>query len=651
MQKLILLILTFILLQAFVSANPNRELINKAGNSKDFPNDQQLTIFDSTYVDVMETGLSNIFTHRLQKVLTAKGALDLSYVKYDYDPLSAAAEIKRVIIYRANGTQEEIDVKKVQDYPAPARAIYWGAREIILGLGRLEPEDAVEVWLYKKGFTYALLQADDDDKFIPPMRGHFYDIVPFYSDFPVLSKVYLLSLPASKQLQFEFYNGEVTASQTIKQGKTQYTFSKKNIFPIKAESNMVDKSDVAPKLLMSTNPDWKTKSVWFFGVNENFGSFESDPSIKAKVNEILKSAKSEEDSISLLTHWCADEIRYSGISMGKGEGFTLHKGDMTFTDRCGVCKDKAGMLITMLRAAGFKSYPAMTMAGSRIDYIPADQFNHCVTVVMRRNGKYQLLDPTWVPFLRELWSSAEQQQNYLMGVPEGADLGLTDVSSPENHYFHISGNSEISKTGALSGSFILTAEGQSDASVRRFFTGTYKVQWKMYMERELLKVAPRAQLVSVDYGDPYDYQKGPIRIEFHYVIPDYAIVTENEIIFSPLVINNLFKGSQGQLSLNTSLKERKFPFRDRCSRSVLLTETVKLPYNCALAVKPNMEFVNGNAVEYNVNVVVNGSSLIVTEVASYYQRIYEASDWPDFRKAALAQTKLAEEPIILTIKK
>ena len=113
--------------------------------------------------------------------------------------------------------------------------------------------------------------------------------------------------------------------------------------------------------------------------------------------------------------------------MGEGEGFTLHTGEMTFNDRCGVCKDKAGMLITMLRAAGFESYPAMTMAGSRIDYIPADQFNHCVTVVKRNDGNYQLLDPTWVPFLRELWSSAEQQQQYLMGVPEGADLGTTPL--------------------------------------------------------------------------------------------------------------------------------------------------------------------------------------------------------------------------------
>lgn len=47
------------------------------------------------------------------------------------------------------------------------------------------------------------------------------------------------------------------------------------------------------------------------------------------------------------------------------------------------------------------------------------------------------LDPTWVPFCRELWSSAEQQQNYLPGTPEGTDLCLTPISDPENHYVRI----------------------------------------------------------------------------------------------------------------------------------------------------------------------------------------------------------------------
>lgn len=93
---------------------------------------------------------------------------------------------------------------------------------------------------------------------------------------------------------------------------------------------------------------------------------------------------------------------------------------MNYTDRCGVCKDIAGTLIAFLRMAGFEAYPAMTMAGSRVESIPADHFNHCVAVVKLASGTYMPLDPTWVPFCRELWSSAEQQQNYLPGVPEGS---------------------------------------------------------------------------------------------------------------------------------------------------------------------------------------------------------------------------------------
>ena len=121
------------------------------------------------------------------------------------------------------------------------------------------------------------------------------------------------------------------------------------------------------------------------------------PEVKKKVDELLAGVTDEERQIEILTHWVADEVRYTGISMGWGEGYTLHKGEMTFPDRCGVCKDKAGMLVTMLRAAGFESYAAMTMAGSRIDYIPADQFNHSVTVVKRRTASTTCSIPPGCP--------------------------------------------------------------------------------------------------------------------------------------------------------------------------------------------------------------------------------------------------------------
>lgn len=638
--------------------------------AEDYPGANLVVVFDSTIADVQETGLTYVNMHRLYKVLTPAGALQTRVVKIDYDPLSAYVEIRKVVVHKGgeagkqgsgeaweqgsgevgNGESYEV-TSTVLDYPAPARAIYWGAREKMIEVGRLEPGDAVEVWLFRKGFTYALLgdEPGDDDRYIPPMRGHFYDIVPFYSDDPIAEKVYQVAIPADKPVQYEFYNGEVKSSIVRKGEKMVYTFSKKDIRPWKREPGMVDLSDVAPKLLMSTSPDWYAKSTWFYSVNEDFGSFDWTPEIKAKVDEILKDAKTEMDSVSLLTHWVADEVRYSGISMGCGEGYTLHKGEMTFTDRCGVCKDKAGMLVTMLRAAGFESYAAMTMAGSRIDYIPADQFNHSVTVVKLSDGQYHLLDPTWVPFIRELWSSAEQQQNYLLGLPEGADLMVTPLSPPENHYIRIFGTSSLSADGTLEGELTIRAEGQSDGAIRRMFTGNFKDQWDHGMEMELKRVHPAAEMISVDYGDPYEYLEEPIRITYKYRIPGYALVSGDQIIMKSFIASGFMKRAMGHLYADTRTEERTYPFRDRCSRQVQLTESITLPGSYSIVYKPEAEPFSDATASFDgsYEISLDRNTLRMSQLANFNKRIYEPEEWPSYRKAALAQTRFIDEPVIL----
>jgi hypothetical protein len=650
MIKKVFFIVAFLCFSQLAFSESIPELIKNSGNSTDFPQANQLIIFDSTNVDMLESGLSYYYTHSLHKILTPKGAKDFSVFKYGYDPLSAYVDIKKINIYRKDGSIDEIDISKVQDYPAPARMIYWGAREKMIEIGRLEPGDAVELFLFKKGYTYALLQ-DNDDKYIPPMRGHFYDIVPFWSSDPLLLKYYSVSVPQEKLIQYRFYNGEAESSSILKDDKTIYTFIKKDIMPIKHEPSMVGLSDVAPKLLISTSPNWEAKSLWFYNVNEDYGSFNSTPEIDKKVAEILVGAKNEMDSISLLTHWAADEIRYSGISMGPGEGYTLHSGEMNFTDRCGVCKDKAGMLITMLRAAGFESYPAMTMAGSRIDYIPADQFNHSVTIVKLHNGNYKILDPTWVPFLRELWSSAEQQQNYLMGVPEGADLMETPVSAPENHFFKINGKSEILENGTLKGEFLLTAEGQTDASIRRMFTSNYKTEWKNSVERELLRVSPQAEIIEMDFGKPYEYQKDFIHITIKYIIPNYAIVTNEEIIFTPIVVANLFKRGMSHMYMNTNYENRQHSFKDRCSRLVELNETVKLPKKGKLITFDFEENVGNELTSFAGNITLKGRSLKINEKVVLSKRIYQASEWDTFKDVVNSQKQFANTPIIIDLTK
>lgn len=650
MKKTFLFLLAFVLGAVLTSpaADDIRLTLNKFKDLKKYEGHHVVALFDSTRVKVEESGLSKVYMHQLYKMLDAQGCLSKRVVTLGYDPLSAYVKIMEVNIYKPNGDVIRLDTSLVKDYPAPARAIYWGAREKMLEVGRLEPGDALEVKLFRKGFTYALLfDEPGDERYIPPMRGHFYDIVPFWSSEPIAEKVYQVSLPTSKKLQYEFYNGEVRVSSVLRGDQFFFTFTKKDIMPLKSEPSMVAWSDVAPKLLLSTSPDWKAKSLWFYGVNENYGSFETTPEITAKVVEILKGATSELDSISRLTHWVADEIRYSGLSMGEGEGYTLHKGEMTFRDRCGVCKDKAGMLITMLRAAGFKSYAAMTMAGERIDYIPADQFNHSVTVVQRRDGSYMLLDPTWVPFTRELWSSLEQQQGVLMGLPEGADLMYTPISAPENHPVKITGHSKLLPDGTLEGSFTITGEGQSEAAIRGVFSGSTPTEWDKNLERELLRIHPRAQILERSFTHPDDYLSQPIEIRVKYRIPGYAVNGKGQMVFTPLLFNGLFMRAQPQLGMSIGISERKYAFRDRCSRWVEIEETIELPEGWQpQQLQQNVQLL-GDAASFDGNALLKGNQLSIKHKAVYNKRIYEPGEWPNFREVLKAQRWYMDNPLLL----
>lgn len=644
-MKKYLLLFFMIVSSIMASAQSTKELIDKVADCSKYEGYDYVVVYDSTDVVMEDSGLSHVNMHKVIKMLTYRGCEQNNVVKIDYDPLSAYVEIKEVKIHRNDGTTETV-TNPVLDYVAPARMIYWNASQKMVEVGHLEPGDAIEIVSYKKGYTYALLQSDDDSKYIPPMRGHYYDIIEFFGNQPIINKVYTVSVLKSKELQFEVYNGELKTAAYNRGDRMVYKFEKRDIMPVHTPRNTVAKSDILTKLLLSTSPDWYAKSIWFYGVNEDYGSFTSTKAVKDKVDELLKPAKTELDSISILTHWVADNMRYSGLSMGPGEGYTLHNAEMNFTDMCGVCKDKASLLIAMLRAAGFKSYAAMTMAGSRIDRIPADQFNHSVTVVQRRNGEYQLLDPTWVPNTRELWSSAEQQQNYLMGLPEGADLMETPISPSENHYVIVNGKSEIKNDGTLIGEFSIEAEGQSDAAVRGVFSGRYS-DWDNAVRAELLRIDPRAIITSVKYTDSDEYLKQPVAISYKYQIPNYATISENEIIFTPLLAKNVFKRAMAHLYMDTSVETRDYAFSDRCSRLVKITENITLPKYSETIYIPESKEITSEYVNYNGGYVINKRNLKFHQTIDLGKRIYQAEEWQDFRNAVINQNNFANENIIL----
>lgn len=144
MKKQLSVTLACFLLASVTASAQGWRTYEEAAQGKAYEKSDCVTLLDSTLVSVQPSGQGSFAVCKVIKVQTPKGTVSNRVIKYDYDPLTAHAEFKRVTVYRADGNVENLDVTKTCDYAAPARAIYWGARQIMLEVGALQPGDIID---------------------------------------------------------------------------------------------------------------------------------------------------------------------------------------------------------------------------------------------------------------------------------------------------------------------------------------------------------------------------------------------------------------------------------------------------------------------------------------------------------------------------
>lgn len=302
-----------------------RALVAKAGEAKDYPEAGYIAVFEKIDVTVEETGLAHYRRHTLTKILTDGGALAKAALRFDYDPASNFIAIESVRIFRKGGAVEIVDLAGVKDLFAPASMIYWGARMKVAQLPRLAPGDAVEVKTYKKGFEIAYLASGEgggasaagEERYIPPMRGSFYDVVYFQEAYPIKAKRYDLHMPKDKPIRYRVYNGSLFSAQSFDGKGTHYSWWIENVPALVEEPRSAEAPDIVPKLVLATLSSWEEKSRWFAAIHDTI--YKDNAEIKALVKDLTAGLKTDVEKVAELQHWSAQEIRYSGVSMGKGK--------------------------------------------------------------------------------------------------------------------------------------------------------------------------------------------------------------------------------------------------------------------------------------------------------------------------------------------
>lgn len=628
-----------------------REML-KAVTAEKYPGADAVVVLDKTHVDVEESGLSHVYRTQLVKVLTEAGAAKYATMRFDYDPASSYAEVRGLKIYRADGSVEDVPVSRILDLPQPQFMIYWGPRMKLASVPKLNPGDAVEIETYSKGFVIAYLHDPaqaGDEKYIPPMRGHYYDVVLFQGDLPIVKKVYTIVLPRDKPIRAEVFNGELAGETSFDDKSLTYTWWKTDVPAVKREAKMVEDTDCLPKLVLATVKDWPQKSRWFYHVNEDVDTFAWNDAIKAKVDEITKGLKTDDEKRKALLAWVARQIRYSGISMGKGEGYTLHPGVMDFNDRAGVCKDIAGMLITMFRAAGFThTYPAMTMAGARVENLPADQFNHCVVATEIAPNTYKLYDPTWCPFSSEIWSSAEKPQNYVIGSPRGEELMETPPAPASDNFVDLTADERIDEKGNLEGTLTVTGGHYSETNLRWavVFSPAYAV--KGTFEHWLSKISPRAELSSYETTDPVDVGK-PFKITIKYRVPGYAMVSGRRMVFTPPMAKNILSSRRlTDFMAAVHGDKRRYGIFLRATREFNYRESIALPKGYRLEAGPKAGAVDEPAAAFSAELGSTPGRLSLKEQLVIKKKIIPASEYGGLKSAVDASNDFGRAFVVVS---
>ena len=121
------------------------------------------------------------------------------------------------------------------------------------------------------------------------------------------------------------------------------------------------------------------------------------------------------------------------------------------------------------------------------------------------------------------------------------------------------------------------------------------------------------------------------------------------MMFTPLSVAEVFKTFQGQLSFETGLKERRYAFRDRCSRQVEINESIKLPEVKKVIRMAESISKEGTAASYKGGYTLTNGSLLFSGKAIFSKRVYEAQDWPEFKAAVDAQNRFSEQPVVVEL--
>ena len=263
-----------------------------------------------------------------------------------------------------------------------------------------------------------------------------------------------------------------------------------------------------PEIDYSTGASWQTLATEYSRIVDERAKSDAVQSI---VEGMIDSKMSIAEKQAAILDYVDREVRYTGIEFGEA-AIVPHEPSETLALKYGDCKDKATLLVAMLRAAGIPAYVALLNAGSRLD-VPADLpgmglFDHAIVYVPgTRGGPGVWIDGTDQYARLGQLPINDQGRRALIARPETTALVKTPESSSRDNvllemrevrlgeYGPATVTEKTLPSGVFESHYRAFYADKPDKDTREGLTGYVKAQY----------IADK--LTSVDRTDPGDLTK------------------------------------------------------------------------------------------------------------------------------------------------
>ncbi|MFC1558673.1 transglutaminase family protein [candidate division KSB1 bacterium] len=295
----------------------------------------------------------------------------------------------------------------------------------------------------------------------------------------------------------------------------------------------------------------------------SFGNFYNDlargrynipAELTNEIRILINGVSDKNDIISRLYNYLQHNTRYV-LKVIRISGWQPEPAAIVYKNKFGDCKGLSTLMVGMLKEAGIKAYPALTLTrneGAIIPEFPSSQFNHCIAVVPLEK------DTVWLECTSDLVSAGElpaaDEGVYTLVINEnGSNLIKTPVSTYEDNIIKTNLKGTLNSFGNLNFSLEMSLSGNSKIEMRNRLFHTKHEKIDIELLKLLNKHFSGITIESYDIENMNNNLHKDLKISINGTIKKFSQTIPKRLIFNPNIIHRFSPKRP------TSEKERILP--------------------------------------------------------------------------------------------